>query len=337
MPTHSASTPLGDDVESRLLEKVKVLNQLLWEDRATRPAVEQWLENFSGAYASSDTERRHALYLLSKFLYFGSTELRELLKAMFRDLIRQPLTAQARKSLVDQNDLAKAHEAFLRELAGTRFLGLGNPSESAAYMLYNFRSVNRLPIEFFPNFYELFSHALNSSDNKWVKTNVHRVIFIDDFCGTGGQAVDLSSKYLPVIRQATRNSGISVETWYLTILATSSGLTHVRSNTHFDYVASVSELDDSYRAFEPGAQLFAGPPQGVTEFTAEGLARYYGGQLVGPDHALGYGNSQLLVGFHHNVPDNTLPIFWFDEPDPLWSPIFPRVSKLSSIGAWDDE
>ena len=102
-------------------------------------------------------------------------------------------------------------------------------------------------------------------------------------------------------------------------------------STCFDYVDSVSELDDSYRVFEPGAQVFAGAPEGVLASTAEGLARHYGGQLV-PDHPVGYENSQLLIGFHHNVPDNTLPIFWFDEPDPLWSPIFPRVSKLSSIG-----
>ena len=336
MSIHSAAHFLEEDVESRLLEKVKILNQLLWEGRANRPAVEQWLENFNGAYTSSDVERRHALYLLSKFLYFGRIEIRELLRAMFRDLIQQPLTSQGRKHLADQNDFAKAHQSFLRELERTRVLGLGNPSESAAYMLYNFRSVNRLPTELFPNFYELFAKALNSSDNEWLNTEVRRIIFVDDFCGTGVQAVELSSKYLPIITQATENTGLSVEKWYLTTLATSSGLAYVRANTLFDYVASVSELDDSYRAFEPGAQLFADPPQGITGSTAEGLARYYGERLF-PSHPIGYGNSQLLVGFHHNVPNNTLPIFWFDEEDPLWSPIFPRISKLSSIGVLDDD
>ncbi|MDE2933837.1 MAG: hypothetical protein OXS47_08210 [Chloroflexota bacterium] len=332
MPTHDDVALADDDVESLLLEKVKVLNQLLWEGQATRPAVDQWLQNFDGTYTSSRTERLHALYLLSKFLYFGRAEIRELLKAMFRDLVRQPLTAQAREALADRSNFKRVHQAFLQELNATRFLGLGNPSESAAYILYNFRTTNRLPIEFFPNFYELFSKALNSSDNEWVDTGVRRIIFIDDFCGTGGQAVDLSAKYLPVISQAALNSGVSVETWYLTILGTSSGLDRVRANTDFSYVDSVSELDDSYRSFGPGAQIFSSPPTGVTGSEAEGIATHYGGKLA-PAHPLGYENSQLLVGFHHNVPDNSLPIFWFDEPEPLWSPIFPRVSKLSMIGA----
>jgi hypothetical protein len=331
MPSNDDVTVSGDDVATRLLEKVKVLNQLLWEGQATRPAVEQWLENFDGAYAPSTTERLHALYLLSKFLYFGRSEIQELLKAMFQDLVRQPLTAQARKDLADRSDFTGAHRAFLQELSATRFLGLGNPSESAAYMLYNFRTANRLPIELFPNFYELFSKALNSSDNAWVDTGVRRIVFVDDFCGTGSQAVELSAKYLPVISQAARNSGISVESWYLTILGTSSGLDRVRASTDFAYVESVSELDNSYRSFEPGAQIFSSPPTGITGPEAESIATHYGARLA-PAHPLGYKNSQLLVGFHHNVPDNSLPIFWFDEPDPLWTPIFPRVSKLSLIG-----
>ena len=38
-------------------------------------------------------------------------------------------------------------------------------------------------------------------------------------------------------------------------------------------------------------------------------------------------NGQLLIGFHHNVPDNTLPILWFDSPNADWRPIFRRYPK----------
>ena len=84
------------DNTNAIYEKVMVLNERLWENRATRPAVDQWLANFTGACMPRETERQHALYLLSKFLYFGQDEVRELLRAMFQDLFRQPMSIQAR-------------------------------------------------------------------------------------------------------------------------------------------------------------------------------------------------------------------------------------------------
>ena len=55
----------------------------------------------------------------------------------------------------------------------------------------------------------------------------------------------------------------------------------------------------------------------------------YGKTMLGEKHALGFEDSQLLLGFHHNIPDNTLPIMWFDGPDRVpWKPIFRRYPKL---------
>jgi hypothetical protein len=44
--------------------------------------------------------------------------------------------------------------------------------------------------------------------------------------------------------------------------------------------------------------------------------------------ALGFGDCQLLLSMHHNTPDNTLPIIWFDEDEALWTPIFKRYNKI---------
>ena len=45
-------------------------------------------------------------------------------------------------------------------------------------------------------------------------------------------------------------------------------------------------------------------------------------------HQLGYGDGQLLLGLFHNTPDNTLPIFWFNEEGKEWYPIFKRYNKI---------
>jgi hypothetical protein len=67
--------------------------------------------------------------------------------------------------------------------------------------------------------------------------------------------------------------------------------------------------------------------EGIDRAEVEAMCRRYGDRLVST-YPLGFGDCQLLIGFHHNTPDNSLPIIWFVEPDGLpWTPIFKRYSK----------
>ena len=43
---------------------------------------------------------------------------------------------------------------------------------------------------------------------------------------------------------------------------------------------------------------------------------------------LGFRNGQLLLSLHHNTPNNTLPIIWYDEDGIEWTPIFKRYNKV---------
>ena len=81
--------------------------------RTPRSAVMEWLDNFHGRRASKTVEQAHALYLLTKFLYFGDREVRALLRAMFQDLVRNPLTVKVRMTLDNCNDFTAIHEAFI--------------------------------------------------------------------------------------------------------------------------------------------------------------------------------------------------------------------------------
>ena len=52
------------------------------------------------------------------------------------------------------------------------------------------------------------------------------------------------------------------------------------------------------------------------------------GNDLEPNSPLGYKNGQLLLGFAHNIPNNTLPIFWSDgRQHSPWTPLFPRYRK----------
>ena len=309
-----------------LFVKIKNLNELLWEGRVTRPELDQWLENFSGDCMPEELERVHALFLLTKFLYFGQKEVYELLRAMFRDLFRHRLSVMVRQSLVNKDDFDMMHIKFEDELRKTRFLGLGNPAESGTHILYYFRQINALPKEIFANPHDLFSDRLDDPGTKWNR-EVRRLVFIDDFCGTGKQAKEMGVKYVPLMRRVAENSKIKIKVWYLTLLATTSGLNNVRACGVFDHVEAVSELDSTYRVFDPSSQVYVNPPNSLLKGDAETIVRHYG-ELLQPGHPLGFRDCQLLVGFHHNVPDNTLPIISREMTNPRWHPIFRRFDKF---------
>ena len=315
-----------DEIDA-LFDKIMTLNEYLWEGRATRPAVDTWLDNFTGSCAPLDEERKHALFLLSKFLYFGQAEIRQLLRAMFQDLIRHPLSVQVRSGLKDKTDFDAVHLGFLLELERTRFLGLGNPAESGTHILYDFRTVNQIPVNTFCSLHDLFTGPIDQPGTKWAFPRVHRLIFIDDFCGTGDQASDMGRRYVPSMRDVAVYNNVDIEVWYLTLLATTSGLANIRANNIFDHVESVSELDETYRAFGPDSQIYNRPPHGIQKEEGQAIAFHYG-ETLDSNGPLGYKDSQLMVGFHHNVPDNTLPIFSQEQTEPPWHAIFPRFAKF---------
>ena len=290
--------------------------------------MEQWLANFQGCTVDRELEQSHALYLLSRFMYFGHNELRQMLRAMFLESFRNPLSVSVRSNLLNRDDFDAIHRGFLRELRATRFLGIGNPAESGTHLLYDFRLANNLPVKSFVNLHELFSGPLGDADTTWVFRDVTRIVFVDDFCGTGGQAIDFGRKVVALLRHVARRTEIALEVWYLTLLATESGLARIRQQGIYDHIASVSELDRSYRTFGEDSQIYENAPGELSLQDGRQIAAHYGRRL-NRQHPLGYKRSQLLLGFRHNIPNNTLPIFSYHRVRPPWRPLFPRTAKKS--------
>lgn len=323
-----------------LMAKIKILNESIWDDRAKEPAIDAWLENFAVPHAGTPDERLHALYLLSQFMYFGRRQMRELMRVLYRDLFRYPLIHRIRKSNSDTTDLALIKDQFDAALDETLFLGVGNPSESGSHLLYYFRQENALPKSRFIHSHEIFQRQRPTLWQllKAILTNrrdripgtfalrqpaVARYVFIDDFCGSGHQG----QSYSKTIVEDIKGLSPSVEVWYFVLIATTTGVTFLRNNTAFDVVECIFELDDSFKCFSADSRYFPTHMPDVTPAFAETMCRDHGRKLL-PGAELGYDDCQLLLGFHHNTPDNTLPIFWYDEPaGPMWTPIFRRYPK----------
>lgn len=319
-----------------LLNKIKILNETTWENKANKSKIDDWLNNFAG-----DKEQIHALFLLSQFIYFGSTQMRYLLKSLYRDLYKYRLVEGIRKSNNDTIDTILINQEFAKQQRKTRFLGVGNPSESGVHLLYFFRQENKIPKDLFINPHEIFDRS-DPANIKLNLSDVEEYVFIDDFCGSGTQAKKYSSNIVEDLKRLSPNCKIS----YLMLFASKDGKTSVKSSTKFDYVEAVFELDRTFKCFDVDSRFFVDSPNDIDKDYARVMSEKYGLELyktiikredntltisaiesIANLHKLGYKDSQNLIGFHHNTPDNTLPIIWYDESDFPWKPIFRRYNK----------
>lgn len=311
--------------EDSIYKKIKTLNETIWERRATRrPHIEQWLGNFKGELYDKKIEQKYALFMLSNFMYFGIREIRELIKALYRDKFKYPIVSKIRKLNNDTTDLEILNESFREELTMTRFLGVGNPSESGTHLLYYFRQENFLHKKLFINTHDIFTRTPNKDKHKTIKDpDIKRYVFIDDFCGSGTQAKEYSKEIVEEIKELSPKA----EVHYLVLFSTEAGLQDISKHTMFDDVSCVFSLDDSYKCFGPESRTFANQTNKDRD-TARDIAKHYGRKLWRPC-PLGYKDGQFLIGFFHNTPDNTLPIIWHESTDGHpWQPILKRYHKI---------
>lgn len=322
--------------------QIEILNSTLWESRALRPRIDEWLNNFE-----TDEEKEYALYMLSRLMFFNSSNIRQLLKSLYRDLFQYPIVEDIRRTNADTLDANLIEDLYREELNRTRFLGVGNPSESGVHLLYYFRQENRISKDLFVNTDDLVIYEKDGNGNLQPKLRekykeVKRFVFIDDLCGSGDQATNNTSnvhRCVTNLRFFAKEAKIS----YPMLFGTTKGIEVVRNSGLYDDAQAVVELDESYKCFGDKSRYFN---DGIHKRdVAEGIAHRYGRQIwdkylsllgkdkavrekIADEFALGFKNSQLLISMHHNTPDNTLPIIWFDEEESIWIPIFKRYNKV---------
>lgn len=317
---------LRDFLQSRVI----VLSERAWENRVKWDLVERWMANFTGRSGLDvEEERIHALYLLSQFLYFGSREIRVLLKAIYRDLFLLPLIQEVRTNNGHTRDANVLRILMAEELDKTRFLGVGNPSESGVHLLYFFRQENSLRKKHFldtAQILERYQKADGTYDRRLRSKDIKRYVFVDDVCGSGDTAIRYSKDFLTEVKDCKSDVSLS----YLCMFSTEDGMKTVREKSLFGTAAAaVYELDKTYKCLSSDSRYLKVVPDKINPESVRKIALTYGKELL-PNHPTGFLGSELLMGFHHNTPDNTIPIIWMDEthgsPIP-WTPAFRRYPK----------
>ena len=321
----SAKRP-RESAESVLYSQFDVLSNNIWDGAISRADLNEWLANFDGTSMPIAIEHLNALHLLCNFDLFGIEEIRQLLKSLYRDLFRYPLIQAMRQANNDTLDSALIARLWNDELSSTRFIGMGNPSESGAHLLYYFRQVNELTKRLFIHQHEVFDGPIGHKDSRIAIDGLTRIVFIDDVLASGQQAVDYSKKFVAEVKRAAAAEGRKINVDYFVLFAKSEGLAKARM-TDFDRVEAVHELQESALAFSPTSRVYVGAKGEIGVQNGRQVAESYGSRLY-PGHGLGFRDGQLLIGFRHNIPDNSLPIIWFSEKSSNWKPAFRRFGKI---------
>jgi len=308
--------------------RLKILAAHAWDHEIRWPDIKAWAENFTGGTAARQDEELHILFALTRFMYFSRRLTREMLKALYRDHFEAPTMQRIRRNLKGTKDVSLLRKQYKQQLSATRFVGLGNPAESGAHLLYVFRQVNYLPKDYFEDLHSAFLIKPNRSRSGEIEyqirdPSVSRIVFFDDVVGSGSQARQYLSEELKRIRVGNPKFELS----FLALFATTDGLKRLNAPEFFNgRAACLFELDSSFKAFSLDARYFADSPVWFNHMTFEAIARHYGSSLQ-PSIPVGFKDGQMLLAFAHNTPDNTLPIFWDQGTQIPWHPVFPRFDK----------
>lgn len=306
--------------------KLRTLVNHAWDQEIDWREIEAWTANFDGTFLPQEEEQAHAMLGLTAFVYFSRRLVREMLRSLFRDKFEARLIQRLRKARGDTRDATFLRLLFAEEMRTTRFIGVGNPSESGAHLLYFFRQINRLSKKSFADIAGAFEPY---TDHGVIKLRsrepaIRRFVFFDDLVGSGDQA----SLYLRDQLAQIRAHDPGVELCFLSLFATTRGLAVLNQPELFDGRADcLFELDKSYKAFSQSSRYFRGAPDWFDRSKLLRLVLGYGARIK-PKIPLGYKRGQLLLGFSYNTPDNVPPVFWYDGRKRPWSPVFMRYEKI---------
>lgn len=305
-------------LKERLDEKIKILSLEAWKDKVEGGDIALWLQNFK------QEECLDASFLLSSFIYFDNNSVRELLRRAYQDLFMRPEIFKIRKGNSNTLDIGIIRSKYRAILDRTRFVNIGNPSESSAHLLYYYRQENDLPVQLFINAHEIYTHEIvgDNIKTKLDVTNIDTLVFIEDFCGSGTQATEYYDKFV----KAIKNEYTNIRIIFHSLFATQTGYNVVKE-LGYDDVKTVFLLDESFKCFSETSRFFKEDTDDLKN-RCQILCTTHGENLYN-SHPLGYKDGQLLIGFYHNTPNNTLPIFWSSSPN--WRPIFKRYKKHDKL------
>jgi hypothetical protein len=190
--------------------------------------------------------------------------------------------------------------------------------ESGSTLVRSYRSHNKIAERFCGNPETVFT-AIRKNVNMRVI-----LICIDDFIGSGHTAAAQINNLMPRLRTYVPNWPDRMLFIYATIVGFEQGIQFIEEHVQSGIVVlSLKILTEADKAFSPNNTIFETNEERQRTYT---IAHNIG-RVLQKEHPLGWNDSQALIAFPDNVPNNTLPIFHRDGVDyngRPWKALFPR-------------
>lgn len=272
--------------------KIRTLDELVWGNKMQWSNLETWLDNFK-----KRQEQEFALELLSNFTYYNHNEIKSLCRSGY-ELLKNKIKLDFIKNNISISDMDDA----IKE--NCYFVGTWGEHviKSGPHLLLPFAKVNKLAK------YNIFKTSITK-----IPKTAQYVIFFDDMIGSGRQATAYWENEVVKAKSKFPNTKF----YYLVLVTTLDGIKLISKKTDMEIIPVIT-LNDKHKAFSKNSIYF--PDSNKREKIKQMCLHY--GKICHPEAPLGFGDGQLLVGFSHNIPDNTLPIIWSTENE--WNGIFPR-------------
>jgi hypothetical protein len=295
---------MSDQKKNRLFNLLMEKNQNCWRKFSGSDEILLWLNNFS-----NEAEIYLALILANGILYYTQDEIMYLWKLILMNRVKLFLLKEefGTAALPDV-------EVWFPEYLRTKciFIGYGRAGKSGQAMVYYFKKSQGIEDLNYMELYE-FIHASRNFGT------IERVFLLDDFVGTGDQAVEtwyleLDGKSVNHIHEKYHNLKFS----YLALAGFTAGKEEIEKAIPIKVILG-QELDKRFQCFSDISVIYEDP---IERETARKVMTEKGRMLYA--YPLGYGGMELAVAFCHNTPDDSLPVIWKKMTDGSWFPLFER-------------
>lgn len=241
--------------------------------------------------------------------------------------VNKALSILEKLEFVSENEIIEFYDIQLKEiLSKTEDDIILHPvseyGKSSTLMVYYFKKTptfkeSEKRIDFYFH-YTNFKHKLKN-----IRKNTS-IIFLDDFSGSGNQ---FNNYYKTFIKPQISINRYIKELFFLTLFYLPRAKKYIQ-NKHPE-INLYGEVRNPVFLSNKSVFGYRNSMLPIRDFCykyGEGLFTTYNlGKNIEETHPLGYNNSQALIVFAYNVPNNTLPIIWSNKN---WIPLYPRVPNL---------
>lgn len=302
---------LSDEKMKEIFNKLMKKDRNYWKKFGTPDDIFKWLNNFL-----NKNEIYLALILADKILYYNISEVRYLWRLILTNRIKRYLF----DDIFGKDYSGKPEDTNSKFIDYIKnkciFIGFGEICKSGPHMVYPFQQAVSDIIQSGDINFKEYSNFLSTK----MDLSEKKVIFLlDDFIGTGNQAVTEWNNKIKVSNNCKNNPQLSF--LYAALTGFSNGVNNIEQNTNgkVKVILGTQPMDDSFRCFSGSSLIYENPGE---RKEAEKIMESAGKMLY--EYPLGYENDQAAVAFSHNTPSNSLPVIWKRGPDEAWYPLFER-------------